>query len=104
MPEENPYQSDHHQTIRQAPSPMPLVWSLGVVASATVVFAAIGMAVGLLIASLAPGYYRSMFGAGADPFSMAVGLGLTQGAAAGAVIGVILVALFYWYRSRLTRT
>ena len=51
-----------------------------------------------------PGYYRSVFSGGHlpgfDPVAVGIGQGFSQGVVFGGAIGLVLVAMFYWYRSR----
>jgi hypothetical protein len=66
-------------------------------------FAVIGMLLGMVIGTLFPGYYYTVFPLGAqqadfDPFSVGVGLGLSQGFGGGAVIGLIVVVATAWSR------
>ena len=67
----------------------------------------LGLAMGAALGTFAPGYYRSVFVHGSDPnfepLAVGIGLGLTQGAGFGAFIGLVLVGMFYWYRSRAQR-
>ncbi|AMV24734.1 hypothetical protein VT84_10085 [Gemmata sp. SH-PL17] len=73
----------------------------------TALFAGIGGGIGWALGSFAPGYYRSVFHHGNepwfDPVSVGVGQGLTQGVTGGAVIGLIVVALFLWHDVRVRR-
>lgn len=68
-------------------------------------FAAIGAALGLGIGSFAPDYYRFLFrvppGAMFDPAQAGLALGLTQGVAAGLVVGIAIVAIVAWYEARV---
>lgn len=71
----------------------------------SVLFAAIGAAVGYLIGSKMPGYYRSVFDGGDlphfDPLAVGFGQGLTQGLVLGATVGLVLVLASWWKESRL---
>ncbi len=64
-----------------------------------------GALMGAGIGTFLPGYYRSVFSNGKspdfDPVAVGIGQGLTQGTGLGALIGIALVALYYWYLSRL---
>ena len=68
----------------------------------------IGMGIGAALGAFVPGYYRSVFSNGSqrtfDPVAVGVGQGLTQGIVFGSIIGLVLVGLFYWYRSRSVLT
>ena len=81
-----------------------LLWSIGAVFGCSFLGALIGLGIGAALGSFFPGYYRSLFLGGSDPnfdaFAVGIGQGLTQGLAFGAVVGLLLVAMFYWYRSR----
>jgi hypothetical protein len=68
-------------------------------------FAVGGALVGYLLGVLAPDYYRTVFGvppeAPYDPVQVGVGLGLTQGATAGLLVGVVIVVSVALYHSRI---
>jgi len=80
---------------------------MAAVFGSTLVGAVFGVIVGITIAAVAPGYYRAVMSSGSeawfDPQAVGIGLGLSEGAIGGTVVGLILVALFYWYRSRTAR-
>ncbi len=86
------------------PKPSIMVWIAGTVFGSMVIFSLFGLAVGLAIGRFAPGYYRVVFQAQTDPafdpMSVGIGLGLTQGAAIGAVLGFLSVIAYFWIRSR----
>ena len=67
-------------------------------------FAAIGGVLGYAMGTFAPDYYRIVFrippGVELDPAQADLGLGLTQGLAAGLFIGLVIVVAVAWYRSR----
>jgi hypothetical protein len=73
----------------------------------TLLGAAIGVSLGYALGTLAPGYYRTVFRSGRepwfDPVSVGVGEGLTQGTAGGAGVGLAVVALLCWREVRLRR-
>ena len=75
------------------------------VGATTVLGALLGTAVGALIGILAPDYYRSIFYFAQSPnvniVQLGAGLGLLQGGGLGMCVGLALVAIFCWYRSRL---
>ncbi|MGL4423296.1 MAG: hypothetical protein ACRCZF_21730, partial [Gemmataceae bacterium] len=73
----------------------------------TVLFAGIGAGIGWALGTYSPGYYRSVFHGGQepwfDPVAVGVGQGLTQGVAGGVAVGLVVVALFLWADSRVRR-
>ncbi|QDV27578.1 hypothetical protein Q31a_59700 [Aureliella helgolandensis] len=102
MSGDNPYNSPQNDAIPPAP-PRLLLWSLGAVFGAAGVGGVLGLLVGAGLGTFAPGYYRSVFAGGTsptfDPVAVGIGQGLTQGIVFGGLIGLALVAMFYWYRS-----
>lgn len=108
MSSENPYASSKlpSDTVSST-SAAPLLWSVVTVFGSTLVGGAIGLGVGLLLGTLLPDYYRSVFSNGGDqnfdPVAVGIGQGLTQGIVFGAVIGLAIVAMFYWHRLRTVR-
>lgn len=68
-------------------------------------FGILGTAVGMLLGSLAPDYYRAVLhippGTPVDPTQVGLGLGLTQGVGAGLVVGLVVVVAVAWYQTRL---
>ena len=70
------------------------------VVACTLLLAAIGLAIGGLLGAFAPEYYRTVLPGGRepdfDPVSVGVGLGLTQGAIGGAVVGLVVVGMLCW--------
>jgi predicted ribosomally synthesized peptide with SipW-like signal peptide len=70
-------------------------------------FAVIGAVAGYLLGSFAPDYYRVMFRVPPDvSFNVShagLGLGVTQGFAAGCVVGLVIVVTVAWYNSRVTK-
>lgn len=85
-------------------SPMTMRRALIAVLLTTTAFALLGLAIGFGLGSLAPNFYRDTFEDGHsaefDPVAMGVGLGVTQGAAGGAFIGLVLVCIRSWYETR----
>ena len=62
--------------------------------------------IGYGLGRFVPGYYRGVFGITRpgpwfDPPSVGFGLGVTQGLAGGAAVGLAVVALFLWRETRL---
>ena len=73
------------------------------IAASTLIFAIIGGFLGYVLGEFAPDYYRSVFARTDSDFNsvqVGLGLGMTQGAAAGAFMGFGLVALAAWFDSR----
>jgi len=83
---------------------MTLKKALSVIIGMTVLSGALGCLGGYLLGKFNPGYYRAVFHGGErpdfDPIAVGVGLGLSQWAAAGAVLGVVLVLVLTWYDLR----
>jgi hypothetical protein len=81
--------------------------AVGTIAACTVMLAGIGGGIGWALGTFAPGYYRSVFRNGNEPWfdvvSVGIGQGLSQGTAGGVVVGVVLVALFVWRDTRARR-
>lgn len=63
-----------------------------------------GAGLGAALGVFSPGYYRSVFSNGDsptfDPVAVGIGQGLTQGVVFGTLVGLLLVAMFYWSRTR----
>ena len=102
MSSDAPYAPPESQPPEANPSLM--LWIAGSIFGSTVIGSGLGLVLGVIIGKLAPGYYRGVFINGSDPsfdpFSMGVGLGMTQGAFLGAAIGIVSVIVYLWYRSR----
>ncbi|VTS06859.1 hypothetical protein [Tuwongella immobilis] len=81
--------------------------AIGTIAAFTAMLAAIGGSIGWALGTYAPGYYRSVFRNGNepwfDPVDVGLGQGLTQGTTGGVVVGLIVVALFIWRDTRGSR-
>ena len=79
---------------------MSLKKALAIVLVTTAGFTLLGSVIGAALGQWAPGYYRVMFPAADHPdfptVQVGVGLGLTQGLAAGVLVGLIVVALLIW--------
>lgn len=73
--------------------------------ASTVMFGLMGAIVGGLIGVFLPDYYYAMIpsirNGGGSTWQLGIGLGLTQGAIGGALIGVILVVSTAFYKSRM---
>lgn len=80
--------------------------ALGTVLLTALVFALGGGVIGLLLGWLVPDYYRGVFHVSAaesasfSPAAVGFGLGLSQGAALGAVCGVGLAFVLAWRETR----
>ena len=99
---DNPYESPTTTPDRR-PSVISVRRALTIIVASTLAFAVIGCLIGVTLGQFAPAYYRAMFDrsdAAFNPTQMGIGLGVTQGAMAGAVIGLVLVALSAWFDSR----
>jgi hypothetical protein len=74
--------------------------ALGIVLLWGVSLAAVGGAIGALLGTAAPNYYRSFFTYGHspdfNPVQMGIGLGVTQGFAAGITIALVGLVLLAW--------
>ena len=85
-----------------------LNWHRIVVAGVGLVLGGGPAGIGAALGAFVPGYYRSVFPSGGDPnfdpIAVGIGQGLTQGVVFGGIIGLLLVAMFYWNRSRTART
>lgn len=85
---------------------MTLTKALITVIVSAVVTALLGAAIGCLLGTFAPAYYQATFFFAAlddqnfDPVKVGIGLGITQGAAAGLAVGILLVAILAWYDLR----
>ncbi len=104
MTADNPYRSPKPVAIPPAATPSLLLWSAAAVFGCTILGGLLGLAIGAALGTLVPGYYRSVFSGGHlpgfDPVAVGIGQGLSQGVVFGGAIGLVLVAMFYWYRSR----
>ncbi len=89
------FYSERQMTIRIA---------ISTIAACAAVLGAIGTAVGWLLGTFSPGYYRSVFRGGDepwfDPVSVGVAQGLTQGISGGIFVGLLLVVIFVWREKR----
>ncbi|MEO2032148.1 MAG: hypothetical protein ABGZ35_08685 [Planctomycetaceae bacterium] len=107
MATDNPYGCPTTVTTPAAVSALPLLWSVMTVFGSALPGGLTGLGIGAAIGSFVPGYYRSVFTRGGDPnfdpVAVGIGQGLTQGVVFGGITGLSLVALFYWYRSRVAR-
>ena len=103
---DNPYQSPKDGQTASTTSPRILFTSIGAVFCSSVIGGAMGLLIGVALGTLVPSYYRSTFSSGDspnfDPVAVGIGQGLTQGVVFGGLIGLILVAMFYWSRNHNT--
>lgn len=108
MTTDNPYDSPKNAAIKRASSPTTLLWSAVTVFGSAVTGGLIGLGVGAALGAFVPGYYRSVFSNGGephfDPVAVGIGQGVTQGVTFGGFIGLVLVGMYYWYRSRTACT
>lgn len=68
-------------------------------------FGLFGAGLGFLLGSIAPDYYRTVFRMSPeveiDLAQAGLGLGATQGLAAGLLVGLVIVIAVAWYHSRM---
>jgi hypothetical protein len=78
-----------------------------IIGASTVVCTVGGGLLGYVVGVAAPGYYRAVFRGGDAPgfvpAEVGLGLGVTQGAAAGLIVGIVAVLAVAWYGSRAAR-
>ena len=105
MAEENPYEPPRPASADWSAKPSMMIWGVGVVFGASLIGGVTGLLLGAVLGTVLPGYYRSVFWNGEspnfDPLAVGIGQGLTQGVVFGGVVGMVLVAIFYWHRSRM---
>lgn len=88
--------------------PLLSLWTAtGYVLAMSLIGLMFGGLLALVIGAMAPSYYRSLFRGidepDFDPISAGVVLGLVQGLVGGAVLGVTILAVYFWYLTRLRR-
>ncbi len=107
----NPYESPQGTTAagttNAGPAPLTL-WSATMYVLLTSGGGLIlGGVLGYALGVLAPGYYRTVFprltDSGFHPAAMGLVLGGTQGLFGGAVIGLLILAIYAWYLTRAGR-
>jgi hypothetical protein len=107
MATDSPYDTPKDLNVSSASSPVPLLWSVVAVFGSAFLGGLVGLGIGVALGSFVPGYYRSVFSNGADPnfdpVAVGIGQGLTQGVVFGGIVGLVLVAMFYWHHSRSAR-
>lgn len=83
---------------------MTLIKALSIILGLTALGATLGGIGGYLLGTLNPQYYRGVFRDGHhpefDPVAVGVGLGVSQWAAGGLVVGTFLVLVLTWYDLR----
>jgi hypothetical protein len=81
--------------------------AIATIAACMGLLAGLGAGIGWAIGTYSPGYYRSVFPRGNepwfDPVAVGVGQGLTQGVSGGVVVGLAVVTIFVWRDSRIRR-
>ena len=79
---------------------MTVIRGFGIVLCSMLLFGALDAGMGRLLGVVTPGYYRSLFRNGHepwfDPAQIGLALGLTQGVAAGVVVGIAVVGAVAW--------
>ena len=109
-PDDNPYGAptvlDDAPFVRRSDL-MTAGKAVATVAATAVICGLGGLGVGLLIGTVFPEFYRATISAARQPgFNFAAfgaGLGMIQGFGVGLVVGVFIVAILCWYRSRMIR-
>jgi hypothetical protein len=75
-----------------------------IVVLSAVAFGIGGGLIGYSLGVFAPAYYRGVYRSGQeawfDPVQMGLGLGISQGAVCGVIIGCVVVLAVAWYSSR----
>ncbi|MFK7766202.1 MAG: hypothetical protein AB8B55_03085 [Mariniblastus sp.] len=109
MGSENPYVTPKSLSqLRPTRKPSVLLWAMVTVFSSTIIGGLLGSLTGWAVGTFAPGYYRFVFGIDDStpdfhPTEVGIGLGMTQGLGLGACVGVLIVGLFFWYRTRIAK-
>ncbi len=102
--DENPYRAPQRTDASPFGSPKLMVWAAGVLVVLSILGALGGLAIGLFVGMVFPGYYCAVAAGGGapgfDPVAFGVGAGVTQGAGAGLFGALVIVALFYRYRAQ----
>ena len=98
----------HLACLRSGEKAVSIRQTLVVILASTVGLGLSGCLIGYLLGRFAPGYYRAVFRNGNDPqfdpVEVGIGLGLTQGIAAGLAVRALVVLAVAWYRSRAPRS
>lgn len=73
--------------------------------ASSMAFSGLGALLGYLLAVILPDYYRTVFHIPPeipiDPVQVGLGLGITQGFAAGLIVGLVIVVTVAWFNSCL---
>ncbi len=73
--------------------------------TSSIAFGGLGALLGYLLAVILPDYYRTLFRIPPeipiDPVQVGLGLGITQGFAAGLIVGLVIVVTVAWYNARV---
>ena len=107
----NPYESPRYAHERPAGptiSPAFTIWQATTyVFAMTLAGTLLGGLMGLAIGVIAPDHYRAVLSGGSapgfDPVTTGLILGTTQGLVGGTVFGVLVLAVYVWYLTRLRR-
>jgi len=106
MGDSNPY-APPSESSADGPGLRVLLTSVATVFGTAALGGLAGLGLGAMMGSIAPDYYRTVFNQGDNPafnpVALGMGQGLGQGIGFGGILGVALVALFYWYRSRIMK-
>ncbi len=97
----NPYETSSDSIVDAPTYPLVSARAVFFVAGMTIGGAILGAAIGLLLGTLAPDYYQSLFGGGPKPVNprqVALGLGVTQGVGAGFFGSLALIAITYFLK------
>lgn len=85
---------------------MTVLRGFAITIASMIAFCVVGGAAGYAIGRAIPDYYRTVFrippGVSIDPAQAGLGLGLTQGAGAGLICGLVIVVTVAWYNARVS--
>lgn len=99
---ENPYEPTAVANDSKDTPVYPLVSTRSVVflVLMALVGATVGGGLGFMVGSVAPSYYDAVFGVKANHDKVGFGLGVVQGAGAGLLGGLALIAINYFFKYR----